>query len=740
MNTHYINRSILFAILLTLAANLSVPMAPTAVAQAGTRVFRVAPAGANSSSCGSETAPCRTIQYAVSLAAEGDTILVAGGTYVYDAEGDQCAGSLLSGTAVVCFFDRTLTILGGFSPSNWVMPDSVANVTIIDGQHARRAVSVARTRLDLTGGLRIEGFTIRNGLVQGPANSPDSKVFGGGLLSENASLVIRDMIFADNQAIGGTDSVGGVGAGGGLAFNAAANFPGTSGELLRVTFANNQARGGFGSVRGGVAQGGALFTYGVTLNGASVRFTGNSAVGGDDTGSLVGGQRADGLGGAAAFQLRSVVSLQDVTAANNWAAGGTSPAGDGGGAWGGAFFVEGAGLMVQGASFTGNLAQGGAGQNPTSNGSSIAQGGALASIGGWEGSLPIDTNITLDRASFVNNVSRSGSGGTSGYTGASGGGAMALTYSHGTHYIVNSIFADNIVDIGTGQWVGGGGGALWFQGVVANIVHSTLARNQLTTALQDKGAQGLALLTASPWPDTWTTSVSISYLIIADHTSSKPRNHTSGLAAVQCSPNTALTLNRGLWAGNTLNDNSGDGASWRCDIQGLSTMLNASTAGFVSAGPPNYNYHLLMSSPARDQATGSNTTVDIDGGPRSTPDIGADEWVPFPLSAAPGEGAILLTWRPNAGLNAVVNDYNVIVSCPAGAAPPGQGACGVPINAGTGTSFALTGLTNGKEYTIEVRARSATGAELSRSAPASATPFLATSHVYLPLAIRVSGG
>ncbi len=740
MNTHHISRSILLAILLTLAANLSVPMAPTAGAQAGTHLLRVAPSGANSPACGSESAPCRTIQYAVSLAGDGDTILVAGGTYVYDPAGDECTGRLQGGTAVVCFFDRTLTILGGFSPSNWVVPDIGANVTTIDGQLTRRGVRLMRTPASSTAaGLRIEGITIRNGVTQGAASGTDATVFGGGLLAENAFLVVHDVTFANNQALGGGTSAndGGVGAGGGLALNADASHPGISGELLRVTFSGNQAKGGGGLIRGGVAHGGALFTYGVTLNGQAVQFTGNSAVGGDSNGSFSGGQRADGLGGAASFQERSIVSLRNVTAANNWAAGGSAPFGDGGGAWGGAFFAEGAVLTLQDSDVRGNLAQGGAGQNLTNNGASIAQGGALASIGGWAGSQPIDTSITLNRVSFINNVSRGGIASTAGFAGASGGGAVALTYSHGANHIANTIFADNVAEIGTeGQWVGGGGGGLWLQGVVADVSHATFVRNQLGATMQAKGAQGLALIMASPWPaDSWTTSASISYAIIADHTSSKPKNHASGLAAVQCWPNTALTLDRGLWAGNTLNDNSGDGIDWRCNIQGLSTMLSAPSVGFVSAGPSNYNYHLLVSSPARDQAAGSSLNIDIDGDPRSNPDIGADEWVPFPLFASPGDGTISLTWRPNAGLDAVTNHYDLVVSCPAGAARPDQGACGTPINAGTWTNFTLTGLTNGKAYSVEVLARNAAGGELSRSAPAEATPFHVTSRVYLPLTV-----
>jgi hypothetical protein len=110
--------------------------------------------------------------------------------------------------------------------------------------------------------------------------------------------------------------------------------------------------------------------------------------------------------------------------------------------------------------------------------------------------------------------------------------------------------------------------------------------------------------------------------------------------------------------------------------------------------------------------------------------------VPFPLAAMGEEGAISLTWWPNAGLDTVANHYHVVVTCPPGGSPPNQGACGTDINVGTWPNFTLTGLTNGKPYSIAVEARSATDVEMSRSVPAGATPFHVSSRVYLPLAIR----
>ena len=77
----------------------------------------VATSGTDAGNCSSVGSPCRTVQYAVNQAASGDQILVAQGTYIYNANADIC--SFLLTRAVVCVLDKRLTILGGYSTSNW---------------------------------------------------------------------------------------------------------------------------------------------------------------------------------------------------------------------------------------------------------------------------------------------------------------------------------------------------------------------------------------------------------------------------------------------------------------------------------------------------------------------------------------------------------------------------------------------------------------------------------------------
>jgi hypothetical protein len=74
-------------------------------------------------------------------------------------------------------------------------------------------------------------------------------------------------------------------------------------------------------------------------------------------------------------------------------------------------------------------------------------------------------------------------------------------------------------------------------------------------------------------------------------------------------------------------------------------MLSASSAGFVSPGSPNYDYHITPSSWAVDQAIGSTTPSDIDGQTRpygTISDIGADEYVRPLLTVTPQQLTVMV--------------------------------------------------------------------------------------------------
>lgn len=576
--------------------------------------FRVASSGSNVPDCGGSASPCRSIQYAANIAQSGDTILVAEGVYTYGPEDDVCLDPLGT-TAVVCVFNKELTILGGYASGDWSGADPAANVTVIDGQGGHRGVLALGTD-SFSAGLQMEGFTVQNGRARGvPTRSGNDQTFafGGGMLVERSQAVLRDIIFRDNSAIGDDtgSAYGGSGSGGGLALR---NAP-SEVILENVTFLENRAEGGTGPERGGLGLGGGLFTYLAKVSGRDITFVGNVAAGGvSDGDGRSDGLHADAQGGGAAFQRGSAVTLRDVRATKNLAVGGDAPNGNPGGAFGGGFFTEDAVFALADAYVFDNKAEGGSGVNDGSTpGAGYARGGGIATT---------DTGFALDRATIACNTAQGGNAEIR--VGSAAGGGVAAVRSMGDTLtrISNSIIAHNVAQIGggAGDQVGGGGGGLWLQGTDADVIHTTLAQNSLGSPTMQ--GQAIVLLDfGMPTP----TVADIAFSIIADH------RNDFGAAAIHVQPGNTVNLNRGLFAGNTRNTNAGGVPASAGTINGLDSMLSAALAGFVSPGSPDYDYHILENSPAREQASDSTTPDDIDRNTRPfgiAPDIGADEYQP----------------------------------------------------------------------------------------------------------------
>ncbi|MBN1261653.1 MAG: hypothetical protein JXB35_13340 [Anaerolineae bacterium] len=696
-----------------------------AVVEANAAVFRVAPTGQDVATCGSAAQPCKTIQYAVNQASSGDTILVAKGTYTFNAAHDVCTGRIAGSSAVVCYFDKELTIRGGYCTSNWSTAAPETNLTIIDGQSIYRGVRLQKSYAAApAASLHMEGFTIRNSLAVGKCSGTvdDINSFGAGLLSEHASVTLRHMVFLNNEVRGGTttQAAGGAGAGGGVAVNT--TWGGVTLTLDEVAFEGNRAVGGNGAQRGGVAIGGALFTYGIATTGMRLSFVENEAIGGNTAqGSGISGyERADAQGGAAAFHSGDVAMLQDVEATGNQALGGNAPNGEGGGAFGGALFVENMSLVVSGARIVGNKALGGTGKNVTVT-ASQAWGGGVTST---------NANITLERVQVLANEARGGPGTV--YGGAVSGGGVAtvsMTAERRQVQIENSIIADNYAEVGTGALVGGGGGGVWFYGVAANVVHTTIARNSVQ---QNLLGQGIILVSGGEKP----VVLNLQYSIVSDHTG------LTNTAAMHAQCGTTVNLSRGLYANNTYNDNHDRNFAGAPGVySGLSTMVQASSVKYVSPGAPEYDYHIRKDSPARNAATSSTESIDIDTQLRTTvpcPDIGADEYVPsFSVNLAPVASQMLrVNWEiEDPYLAGSVDHYRLALTCSSGAASPQQVQCGshVDINVQE-PGLTLTGLTDYKQYSVVLHAVDSNGQVLESSALITAFP---TDHlIRLPFVSR----
>jgi len=561
-------------------------------AQPGTGTIRVSPTGANTGTCGAAATPCQTVQHAVNLASTGNVIRVATGTYTG-------AAACLSTTAVVCIVNKHLTILGGFPTGNWTTATPAATPTILDGGNTDPVILVQDTTLDAvnSASLTLEGATVRRGFVVGP---DATGARGAGINAFNSPLNMTNVTIADNVARGGSTasaSAAGFGAGGGVSLSNTSALSVFQDVVFERNRAEGGARSGGGTARGGYGQGGALFVFQSLLEGYDLAFYDNQAVGGDApaaTGSDAGGQEADAQGAGACVQVGSDVTFDGVVATGNLTMGGearTSSGGVGGGAFGSAFFVEQATMTLRNFRAWANQAVGG-----------DAFTGGLGSGGAVMASA---STLVMEAGELLDNLSKGGDG--TSIAGSAGGGAVYATGTGSSIDVTNVIMADNAAERGdVGSGGAGGGGAMFLQITTGSVVHATLARNRLSSSMQ-----GQAAVLLGPGSD-----VDFDFTIFAEHTS------VSG-NALHVQPGNTATLQRGMWSDN--DTNAGGGGT----INGLGTMLSTADVAFAAPGSPFFDYHLLGTSPAIDEATGSTTVTDVDGDARTDPDIGADEFGPL---------------------------------------------------------------------------------------------------------------
>jgi hypothetical protein len=578
----------------------------------------VAPSGTDLLTVSTPDNPFQSIMRAVNVAHNGDVIKVAAGTYTYNPAQDAGFSTLLGFRAAVQVLGKQLTILGGYSTADWNNANPTVNLTTIDGRGVTRGVDVASpgtaTSLDM------EGFTIRGGVAHGipTRRGLDDSFFGigGGMLVEGSHLTLRNMVFDSNQALGddSTGPYGGGGAGGGLAIRYTTDIA----VLDHITFSNNLARGGTGTLRGGFGQGGGLFTNFANVTGNYITFTNNQAIGGSSNG--VGftsdGSTADGIGGGTHVVQSSTVRLSHVTATGNLALGGNAPNGTAGAGDGGALDAEQNTLTVTDSVIRDNTAQGGVGANLA-----IASGYGLG--GGIAGT---NSNVTVERTLVIQNKAIGGTI-TNMRALAGGGGISVSSFLFPTNLLVeNSVVADNQLQFGAGPGPdNGGGAAIWVEGSSADILHTTIAGNRFVNPSAGNTQLAGTALFVPLGVNGVVASVNFSWNIVADQPAPSAGVRS---VAVLAQTNQTVHYNQNLFANDDLIDNSAGG---QATFTGSATNLTAQSAGFVSPSAPNFNYHLVASSPAIDQATNGTEPIDFDRQPRAvgTPrDLGAFEFAP----------------------------------------------------------------------------------------------------------------
>jgi hypothetical protein len=624
--------------------------------------------------------------------------LVAGSSgqgTVYTFGGNTVCTDGLGAPVVACVARKRLVIQGGLAAGSFSGYNPAANLTVIDGQGRAHGIGVFGFGDKGSAALDIKGFTVRNGLGAGISKRDgDGRIFGfgGGLLAENSdSVLLTDMIFDSNRAVGSdlpNGVYGGSGAGGGLSLNDVSTV-----NLSNVRFVNNQAIGGAGAERGGYGLGGGIFSFQSNISGNGVYFENNIARGGSGgSGVAPDGQRADGLGGGAAFSVGSNVNISALTAVNNQAIGGSS-ARDAGGGFGGAVFGENAIVTVTDSDLRNNLAQ--SGNAPA------------AWMGNGGGFSMIHSSLAVHRSKVIANTAQ----------GLPLGGGISVGWVSGSQesklLLTNSIVARNEAILGQGGRFGLGGGGLWIDGTDAQIEHSTIADNHIDGGMT---GQGMRLHTSG----NRGASVTIRYSLITGH-------NGRVASAVEVNRGSSVTFDQGLFFDNTW-DTSADNPNAGNDlgtINGRDTMEEADPL-YVSPGAPNNDYHIQSRSPARGQAVGSQQPVDVDNDPRTDgkPDLGADEYVgsnrPPLIYTRLGANlsSIQLAWTVDPDLESEVSRHQLIYRFK----PPGGSEQQETVDLGDATSHTLRGVTPFVIYHIEVQALDANGGVVATGGATSVMP------------------
>jgi hypothetical protein len=144
-------------------------------------IFYVAPGGY----CGAEISECYpAIQPAVDIAPPGSKIKVATGYYteVFTRSNMQ----------QILYLTKTLTLEGGYTPSNWATSYPLTQPTILDALAKGRVIYI-----DGPVTATISGFNLTDGQAQG------IYLEGGGLYARNVYLHLSDMYISNNEAVFG---------------------------------------------------------------------------------------------------------------------------------------------------------------------------------------------------------------------------------------------------------------------------------------------------------------------------------------------------------------------------------------------------------------------------------------------------------------------------------------------------------------------------------------------------------
>lgn len=276
--------------------------------QVGPVTWYVSTLGSDTNDCLSPASPCQSINAAITLAANGDTIKVAAGTYTG------------TGTEVV-LVNKSLTLSGSWDETF----STRIGTSTIDGEGVRRGILAENINSDVPENILLEFFTIQNGyadywgggiytienLTINNSLITNNKTEGrGGGISTGHNLTINNSMITNNKA---KHAGGGIDIGGGNNHERIVIINSSS-IIHNATVGGGQGGGiykGFGSAiinnstisNNSAYNGGGIFnSYPLTVNSSTI--SNNSAVD-------IGGVSNYGLSSVEQFVFRNTLIAQN---------------------------------------------------------------------------------------------------------------------------------------------------------------------------------------------------------------------------------------------------------------------------------------------------------------------------------------------------------------------------------------------------------------------------------------------
>lgn len=394
------------------------------------------------------------VQSAVDAANPGDVIKVAGGVY---------EGVLVrEGLRQVVYITKSLTLRGGYTTTNWLDPDPVANPTVLDARSGGRVMVIWGP---IT--VHVEGFRFTGGLADGLGGGyfgiPGQNPAGGGVYIREATVTISNTVIANNVAAIGLNQQG---QGGGL-YAQDANL-----TLLGNTIRANRSASG----QGHYSWGGGAFIYGGTVRMERNRFLDNAA----------GHSGYVGEGGGLYLIGTTAATLSD-----NLISGNTTQSGGGEGDGAGVYLNAANATLIQNRivnnTMLGDDAEGGGvycrgvctlSRNLIAHNTAGSGGGFYAAYLGSGTSVRLDNNAITD-----NRASRGGSGlffssatahlrhNTLARNLGGNGAAITLLAGGQTTFFTNTLIADSPIGV---YKMSGAGNVMLARTLWSNVVTQTL--------------------------------------------------------------------------------------------------------------------------------------------------------------------------------------------------------------------------------------------------------------------------